>query len=53
MVAFLKEVVLRPSQESRQVPHVATTIPEALVENDGGFIVLGHALEHSVHGYEC
>ncbi len=32
---------LRPSQGSRQVPHVATASPEALVEHDGGFVVFG------------
>ena len=39
---------LRPSQGSRQVPHVATASPEALVEHDGGFFVVGHAREPSV-----
>ena len=44
---------LRPSQGSRQVPHVATDGPEALVEHDGGFVVFGHALAHSVRDHGC
>ena len=35
------------------VPHVAAASPEALVEHDGGFVVLGHALVHSVRGHGC
>ena len=34
-----------------QVPHDATTSTEAHVEHDGGFFVLGYALEHSVRGH--
>jgi len=37
MVTFFKEVYGRAK--------------EAHVEHDGGFIVLGHALEHSVRGH--
>jgi len=46
MVAFLKRS-LRPSQGGRQVPHVAAASPGALVEHDGGFVVLLHALEQA------
>ena len=35
----------------RQVPHVATASTEAHMEHDGGFVVLGHALEHSVRDH--
>ena len=35
------------------VPRVATASPEALVEHDGGFVALGHALKHSVRSHGC
>ena len=41
---------LRPSQGDRQVPHVAKACFKAHVQHDGGFVVLGHALENSVRG---
>ncbi len=42
---------LRPSKGGRQVPHVAAASTEAHVEHDGGVVVLGHAIEHSVRGH--
>ena len=48
---WLSSKNLRPSQGGRQVLHIAAASPEVLVEHDGGFVVLGHALEHSVRGH--
>ena len=36
---------------SARFPHVAAASPEALVEHDDSFVVLGHVLEHSVRGH--
>jgi len=51
MVAFLREIYGRAKEADNEVPHVAAARPKALVEHDGSFVVLGHALEHSVRGH--
>jgi len=53
LISEIGAALERRGTRSRQVSHVAAAGPEALVEHDGGFVVLGHALEHSVRGHGC
>ena len=51
MVAFLREVYGRAKEADKFL--MSQQPPEVLVEHDGSFLVLGHALEHSMRSHGC
>ena len=49
MVVFLKEVYGRAKEADKFLMSQQPSLKH--VEHDGGFVFLGHALEHSVRGH--